>query len=277
MSLIDLIRHGPQRTAATATAATAATHAPPRGSTVAAVAGVAVTDLPKPATADGQVAPADLHCDNRTVEAVDLPAPEVTPGVAGVATVAASISPQAGQGSYGPANTMTADATATPATVATSPPDGVADVAAVAVAQSVTGETPTPLFGAGSLTWRADQHIRLWLSRIGETDADAVDTVVEQCRSEVDVRAYFLRRANEILVDGVDDRRYCAECANRTPVGFCLAARRGEIDAAQSYRPPDHLPRRCEGYLPNRNDADQRSGRERWPPIATAGDDNADA
>lgn len=62
-----------------------------------------------------------------------------------------------------------------------------------------------------------------------------------------------------------DDRRHCACCRNLTGGGLCLAARRGELQTSETYRPLDDLPRRCGSYLPAADDPDQRSGSERWP------------
>ena len=63
----------------------------------------------------------------------------------------------------------------------------------------------------------------------------------------------------------VDDRQYCADCANLSHAGRCLAAWRGEILAGNHYKPVDDLPRRCNGFAPKANDPDQRTGAERWP------------
>lgn len=62
-----------------------------------------------------------------------------------------------------------------------------------------------------------------------------------------------------------DDRRHCSQCNNLTSSGLCLAAYKGEIIASRNYHPCDHIPRRCEGYLPKRDSIDRRTGKERWP------------
>lgn len=67
--------------------------------------------------------------------------------------------------------------------------------------------------------------------------------------------------------DEFDDRRHCRDCANLTQGGRCLAAWRGDIQAASHYHPIDDWPRRCEGYAPKANDPDQRPGKQRWPRI----------
>jgi|SRR5580704_3234235 hypothetical protein len=62
-----------------------------------------------------------------------------------------------------------------------------------------------------------------------------------------------------------DDRRHCFQCNNLTSSGLCLAAYQGKIIASRNYHPYDHIPRRCEGYIPKCNEIDQRTGKERWP------------
>jgi hypothetical protein len=64
--------------------------------------------------------------------------------------------------------------------------------------------------------------------------------------------------------DATDDRRACRDCLNLS-AGRCLAAQRGEIIASRTYRPDTDRLRRCSGYRPSVDDADRRTGRERWP------------
>ncbi len=153
-------------------------------------------------------------------------------------------------------------ATATPATLATQTTEStgiVAEVATVAVA--------SPPVSAPTMTAVQETAIRVWLAHIEESDADIIADVLNQCRADVEARAYFLRRADEVPrpIPDDDDRRHCIQCANLAPSGLCLAARRGEIIASCIYRPMDRLPRRCEGYAPGPDDSDRRPGRERWP------------
>lgn len=112
--------------------------------------------------------------------------------------------------------------------------------------------------------------IRAWLAHIGESDPLMIADVIERCRTNSKVRDYFLARTAELpkptFLD--DDRRYCAQCMNRTASGLCLAAARGNITASRDYHPVDHLPRRCEGYLAGPDDQDKRPGWERWPWLA---------
>jgi hypothetical protein len=146
------------------------------------------------------------------------------------------------------------------------------------------------------MTCEEETAIRAWLAHIEETDADIIAEVLNQCRADAEARAYFLRRADEVTrpVPDDDDRRHCAQCANQkrmpfmrgsprrhcaqcanlAPSGLCLAARRGEIIASRTYHPVDHLPRRCEGYVPGADDPDRRPGRERWPGLTMKGGNN---
>lgn len=153
-------------------------------------------------------------------------------------------------------------ATATPATLATQETASAATVAQVATVAVAKPQSPAP-----AMTTEQETAIRAWLAHIEETDANTIAEVVNQCRADLEARAYFLRRADEVprpLPDD-DDRRHCTQCANRAPSGLCLAARRGEIIASRTYHPMNRLPRRCEGYAPGPDDPDRRAGHERWP------------
>jgi hypothetical protein len=88
-----------------------------------------------------------------------------------------------------------------------------------------------------ALTAGEDDAIRAWLASIEETDPATIAEVIELCRQDAEAREYFLSRA----------------------------AAGGEIKASRSYEPIRDLPRRCEGFKPDAADADQRTGRERWP------------
>ena len=134
-------------------------------------------------------------------------------------------------------------ATATPATLATEEalnPTTVATVATVAVASDAL---------AGSDAWSPDF-----------ADVSLVDDLASMEGERLSVR-----------YPPDDDRRHCACCQNLARSGLCLAARRGEIEASESYHPVDNMPRRCEGYAPLADDPDQRPGRERWPGLKRCG------
>lgn len=159
-------------------------------------------------------------------------------------------------------------ATATPATIATDrqPVKGraVAEVAAVAVASQ---PIPSDSSSLTALTAEQADLIATWLARIGETDSQTIAEVMDQSREDPVCRATCLKMAEDIPRQGRcdDDRRHCHQCSNRTLSGRCLAAYRGEIIASDTYCPVDDIPRRCEGYVPRKDEADQRCGQERWP------------
>lgn len=157
-------------------------------------------------------------------------------------------------------------ATATSATLATHEPASAATVASVATVAVAEPKAP-----AVAMTREEETTIRAWLVYIKETDMNIIAHVLNQCGADVEARAYFLRRAEEVPrpVPENDDRRHCVRCANLAPSGLCLAAQRGEIIASRTCHPADHIPRRCEGYAPLPNDPDQRTGRQRWPSLDT--------
>jgi hypothetical protein len=74
-----------------------------------------------------------------------------------------------------------------------------------------------------------------------------------------------LSRANaEALAWAEDDRRRCRQCLNLRG-GVCSIAKPGGlVSANKGYRPANVL-LRCAGYSPSLQDADQRTGAERWP------------
>lgn len=148
-------------------------------------------------------------------------------------------------------------ATATFATLATQETASVATVAQVATVAVAKSQPP-----AAAMTREEETAIRAWLAHIEEADVDIIAEVLNQCRADVDARAYFLRRAEEVPqpTPNDDDRRTCIQCANLTLGGLCLAAQRGEINASRTYHPVDHLPRRCEGYVSGPNDPSRRPG-----------------
>jgi hypothetical protein len=49
-----------------------------------------------------------------------------------------------------------------------------------------------------------ETHIRAWLTSIGETDLDTITEVIDGCRRDPDVRAYFLQRATVPLELQID-------------------------------------------------------------------------
>ena len=133
--------------------------------------------------------------------------------------------------------------TATPATLATreaSNPATVASVATVAVAFDALAKSAAPIPGFDEF------------ELVDEVEAKADEVLRRRYPDD-------------------DDRRHCACCQNLARSGLCLAARRGEIEASESFHPVDNMPRRCEGYSPLADEPDQRPGRERWPGLRRCG------
>jgi hypothetical protein len=81
-------------------------------------------------------------------------------------------------------------ATATPATLATQETASAATVAEVATV-AVASPLPPPL-SAGD-----EAAIRAWLAHIAETDLETIAEVLDHCRTDMEARAYFLRRAED--------------------------------------------------------------------------------
>lgn len=164
---------------------------------------------------------------------------------------------------------LCAAATAIPATAATEEGEkagAVARVATVAVANPHSAKPAAPM------TADEESAIRTWLAQIEETDAAIIAVVLDQCRSDVAARGYFLQQAAEVprAVAFDDDRRYCDQCMNLRR-GVCTIAepKAGALVVAnRGYRPVREPPRRCAGYAPGPDDPDRRPGRERWPGLA---------
>lgn len=160
---------------------------------------------------------------------------------------------------------------ATPATVLGNSRQGVAKIAAVAVANAFNlTKLKTP-----SLSFLEKECLHAWLSDIGETNAEAIARVIRQCQEDITVRNYFLGMAmahRALRAESNDDRRYCHQCANLSRTGHCLAAWQGKIKASRDYRPMGDLPLRCEGYQPKADDPDQRQAYERWPGLFNKND-----
>jgi hypothetical protein len=129
---------------------------------------------------------------------------------------------------------------------------------------------------ASGVTADEEAAIRSWLAQIDETDEAVITHVLNRCRQDLDVRHHFIRLASSEAPRRdpfPDDRRRCDLCTNLTGRGLCLAARRGEVAANQDYEPVRDLLRRCEGYMPGVDDADRRTGRERWPGLIQKGNE----
>lgn len=144
---------------------------------------------------------------------------------------------------------------------------------------AIAAESFTPIIRPPSapLAFENETLIRDWLAKIDETDKSTINEVIRQCQVDTNARSYFIQLAGadklqKQLSDTAfaDDRRTCYQCLNL--IGRrCRAAQRREINVSPNYEPIRDMPQRCEGYLPNTDDQDSRSGRERWPDLLRQG------
>ena len=138
----------------------------------------------------------------------------------------------------------------------------VASVATVTVAKfpEAQNEPIAPMTSA------EEKSIRSWLAQVGETDLVIISDLLTKCQTDIlarqDVIAWEAKHRDSDSWN--DDRRSCEQCANLF-LGRCMAAFRGELRGGRSYEPVQHIPRRCEGYVPQADDLDRRLGKERWP------------
>jgi hypothetical protein len=184
-------------------------------------------------------------------------------------------------------------ATAIPAISATQPTGEaatVARIATLAVANPKEEKTaPLPKVGAGDTATAS----RWWLLHFSDRESLAVlfvpavnhaavlasypdavaaeplddirdDSAVDRCKD--DDRACSLR-----TVPDTDDRRRCSQCLNLRGRVCTVAKPGGLVSANVGYRPAPDTLQRCAGYLPNASDANQQSGRERWPGLIQKG------
>ena len=105
--------------------------------------------------------------------------------------------------------------------------------------------TPPLQLATSPLSGTDEAAVRAWLAHIGEIDPACINQVLGLCRQDATALDYFLRRARDAAPATTDDeRRTCAQCAQLNSRGQCLAARRGEIDAARNYSPVRDILRR---------------------------------
>lgn len=64
-----------------------------------------------------------------------------------------------------------------------------------------------------------------------------------------------------------DDRRTCRQCGKLSASGgICTSAYPGGlVSARRGYHPQTDTPQRCKGFVPLSDEADQRTGSQRWP------------
>ena len=106
-------------------------------------------------------------------------------------------------------------------------------------------DPPTPDLSADQ-----EQAIRAWLARIGETDEQTIEEVVDGCRRDTEVLRYFTGRAAELAalhqVEPHQVTTGCRACRHRaTPgradPGYC-AQRTDLLPAYGQHHPLRHLP-----------------------------------
>ena len=156
----------------------------------------------------------------------------------------------------------------------------LAGLATLALANPIEPKPAKPAqVGAGGtatapMTAEEEAAIRAWLALIYEADPATIAEVIGKCQRDAEARDYFTWQAAELPKPATfpDDRRTCQQCANLI-ARRCQVAKRGEIAASRDYEPIRDLPRRCEGYAPGPEDADERLGLERWPGLIQEGDE----
>jgi hypothetical protein len=133
---------------------------------------------------------------------------------------------------------------AIPAIPATQPGgavETVARIATVAVANPTEAKT-------APMTAEEDEAIRAWLEHIEETDQEIFSEVMDKCQREGEVRAYFLRRSEEVPKPERCRAMYCRDCSHfdRTDhphLGHCV---KGEPEAIAGLWDTDQ--RYCKQY-----------------------------
>lgn len=142
----------------------------------------------------------------------------------------------------------------------------LAELAANDAAEGATREQATELrelVGIVAADWPDDERAEAIAAALADPDAALVcfrALAAERGRATADRQE-----------PAPADMRPCADCANFTPSGRCLAAWRGEpfgagIATSRTWTPAEpERPQRCGAYSPGPNDPDKRTGRERWP------------
>ena len=131
--------------------------------------------------------------------------------------------------------------------------------------------TPTIRQPTAPLTASEETAIRAWLALIEETDPATIAEVIGQCQRDADARDYFTGRAAAELPKPdpfPDDRRTCRQCMNLRGRVCSVASPGGIVSANRGYAPDTDTMQRCNGYLPDPTDEDQRPGTTRWPGLS---------
>lgn len=97
---------------------------------------------------------------------------------------------------------LTGAATATAATLATHKDVNigtVAEVATVTVANPAEAQSTSPYrFAVPAMGAAKETAIRAWLTFIDEHNPDFIAEVLDNCRTDLEARGYFLRRTEEV-------------------------------------------------------------------------------
>lgn len=135
-------------------------------------------------------------------------------------------------------------ATATPATLATQRTESTATVAEVATVAVAKPQSP-----ATAITADEERAVRAWLAYIAEASVETIAEVLDHCRTDMEARAYFLQRAEEVPPPVAPDHRAkCGECQHfrridHPNLGHCAS---GEPEAIAGLWDTDR--RWCESF-----------------------------
>lgn len=69
-------------------------------------------------------------------------------------------------------------------------------------------------------------------------------------------------------IPDTDNRRTCRQCMNLRGRVCSVASPGGIVSANRGYAPDTDTMQRCNGYLPDPTDEDQRPGTTRWPGLS---------
>jgi hypothetical protein len=95
-------------------------------------------------------------------------------------------------------------------------------------------------------------RVKAWLAKVGEDNGTEVERVLQACLDSAEVMEFHLNQAqaeNLVTVKATDERRKCIACANLEE-GYCMAAHRGEVNAARIYSPMPYVLQRCQFFTP---------------------------
>lgn len=120
------------------------------------------------------------------------------------------------------------------------------------------------------IEWCTSRGVSVALGEPGKVRVSPVELVTDEIRAVVLANrgALLLHLTPPEIRHAQTDRRACNDCTQLVR-GLCRAAARGELPhAARRYEPIPDRPHRCLGYRPGPEDADRRTGLERYPGMA---------